>query len=98
MTNTLNTPIEVMEHYYPLIFESYHLREGTGGSGTWGGGGGSERAVRGNAVVEGSVLGGGAEGRAWGVRGGVPGRPSGYLVKRGGGRAEGPRGKGSNNP
>jgi N-methylhydantoinase B len=33
MTNTMNTPIEVIEHYYPMLFESYALRSGTGGAG-----------------------------------------------------------------
>ncbi len=76
MTNTLNTPIEVMEHYYPLLFESYHIREGTGGSGTWRGGDGIERAFTAKAVVEVSVLGERSRVRPWGLRGGSPGRPS----------------------
>ncbi len=88
MTNTLNTPIEVMEHYYPLLFESYQLREGTGGSGTWRGGEGIERAFRARARISVSVLGERSKVRPWGLRGGLPGKPSRYLVKRGDGRVE----------
>ena len=88
MTNTLNTPIEVMEHYYPLLFESYHLREGTGGGGTWRGGDGIERAFTAKAVVEVSVLGERSRVRPWGLRGGSPGKPSEYLVRRSDGRSE----------
>lgn len=33
MTNTLNTPVEVAERNYPLIYTIYGLREGSGGDG-----------------------------------------------------------------
>jgi N-methylhydantoinase B len=32
------TPIEVMEQYYPVLFEEYSLHEGSGGAGRWRGG------------------------------------------------------------
>ncbi len=34
MTNTLNTPIEVIEREYPIIFRRYELRPNSGGPGT----------------------------------------------------------------
>ena len=34
MTNTMNTPIEALEHAYPLRLEQYALRYGSGGAGT----------------------------------------------------------------
>jgi len=33
MTNTLNTPIESLEHHYPLIISRYCLRDASGGEG-----------------------------------------------------------------
>lgn len=40
MTNTLNTPIEVLEHYYPLRVRRYALRRNSGGAGERRGGDG----------------------------------------------------------
>ncbi len=44
MTNTLNTPVEALEHSYPFRVESYRVRAGSGGSGQQRGGDGVERA------------------------------------------------------
>src|SRR5258708_15593923 len=38
MSNTLNTPIEVLEMEHPLRVRTYALRTGSGGAGTWDGG------------------------------------------------------------
>lgn len=43
MTNTLNTPVEVIEQSYPFTVERYTLRKGSGGSGKWRGGDGIVR-------------------------------------------------------
>src|SRR5256885_16501025 len=40
MSNTRNTPIEVLEMEYPLRLKSYGLRRGGGGVGEWSGGDG----------------------------------------------------------
>jgi N-methylhydantoinase B len=40
MTNTKNTPIEVIEATYPLLCIQYSLRRGSGGTGKWPGGDG----------------------------------------------------------
>lgn len=45
MTNTLNTPAEILETYYPLRLWHYRLREGSGGSGVHSGGRGVEREI-----------------------------------------------------
>jgi N-methylhydantoinase B len=82
MTNTLNTPIEVMEHYYPIIFESYSLRPASGGAGQWRGGVGIERAFRALAPIQVSLLGERKKVRPWGVDGGLSGQPSDYLIRR----------------
>lgn len=46
MTNTMNTPIEALEHAYPLLVEQYVLRHGSGGTGLHRGGDGIIRAYR----------------------------------------------------
>ncbi len=45
MTNTLNTPIESLEHHYPLRVTRYCLREASGGQGIHSGGMGLIREV-----------------------------------------------------
>jgi N-methylhydantoinase B len=45
MTNSLNTPIEALEHAYPLRVCRYELRRGSGGAGRWRGGDGVRRDV-----------------------------------------------------
>lgn len=46
MTNTMNTPIEALEHSYPLMVEKYAIRRDKGGSGQQDGGKGIIRAYR----------------------------------------------------
>ncbi|MBZ0135908.1 MAG: hydantoinase B/oxoprolinase family protein [Planctomycetes bacterium] len=46
MTNTLNTPVEALEHAYPLRVEEYALRDGSGGEGRHRGGDGVIRRIR----------------------------------------------------
>ena len=45
MTNTLNTPVEALEHAYPLRVEQYSLRAGSGGAGQHRGGEGLVRRI-----------------------------------------------------
>lgn len=44
MTNTLNTPVELVELNYPLAVTAYQFRDGSGGPGKWRGGAGIERS------------------------------------------------------
>jgi N-methylhydantoinase B len=46
MSNTLNTPVEVLEREYPLRVERYAIRRGSGGAGLHRGGDGVVRALR----------------------------------------------------
>jgi N-methylhydantoinase B len=46
MSNTRNTPIESLEHAYPIVIEHYALREGSGGRGQHRGGEGVIRRYR----------------------------------------------------
>jgi N-methylhydantoinase B len=45
MTNSLNTPVEVLEHAYPLRVRRYGIRAGSGGAGKYRGGGGIVREI-----------------------------------------------------
>ena len=45
MTNTLNTPVEALEHAFPLRVHSYRLRQGSGGKGRFRGGCGIVREL-----------------------------------------------------
>lgn len=80
MTNTLNTPIEVLEMYYPLRITRYGLRDGSGGSGEHRGGDGLIREfefLRPTAVT---VLGERRRNRPWGLAGGGPGAAAQNLL------------------
>ena len=46
MTNTMNTPIEVLEMEIPILFTRYRVRRGSGGKGKYKGGDGIIRAWR----------------------------------------------------
>jgi N-methylhydantoinase B len=77
MSNTRNTPIEVLEMEYPVRVRSYQLRRGSGGAGRWRGGDGVIREFEMLAPAEASIL---TERRRRGARGaaggsdGAPGR------------------------
>jgi N-methylhydantoinase B len=45
MTNTMNTPVEALEAYYPIRVRRYALRPGSGGRGRWKGGDGLVREI-----------------------------------------------------
>ncbi|MCP5304273.1 MAG: hydantoinase B/oxoprolinase family protein [Chromatiaceae bacterium] len=73
MTNTLNTPVEVLETRFPLRIEHYGLRRGSGGDGVRRGGDGLVREYRFLAATEFTLL---TERRArapWGIAGGEDG-------------------------
>ncbi len=73
MTNTLNTPIEVIEQSYPLRIRRYALRRGSGGRGRRRGGDGLVREFEFRAATRVSLI---CERRVtapWGVAGGDSG-------------------------
>jgi N-methylhydantoinase B len=88
MTNTLNTPIEVIERYYPLRFVAYRFRPDSGGTGRWRGGCGIERSWIATAPMRFTIVGERGEIPPWGLFGGGPGSPSRYLVVRADGTEE----------
>ncbi|MEZ3115433.1 hydantoinase B/oxoprolinase family protein [Halobaculum sp. MBLA0147] len=74
MSNTLNTPVEVLETAYPLRVERYALRPDTGGAGEFRGGLGLRRDVRvRDHTARFSVLADRQASRPYGLAGGEPG-------------------------
>ncbi|MBI1749073.1 MAG: hydantoinase B/oxoprolinase family protein [Acidobacteria bacterium] len=73
MTNSLNSPVEVLEHAYPLRVRRYGLRRGSGGRGRWRGGDGVVREIELLADAQVGLL---CDRRAtapYGLSGGAPG-------------------------
>jgi N-methylhydantoinase B len=75
MTNTLNTPIEVLEMSYPLRVLEYAIREGSGGPGRHPGGSGTIRTWQTLVNCTLSLLGDRRVTQPWGARGGGNGKP-----------------------
>ncbi len=73
MTNTLNTPIEVLEARYPLRVTRYSLRRGSGGAGRRPGGNGLVRELLFLAPASVTLLTERRRHRPWGSNGGGPG-------------------------
>jgi N-methylhydantoinase B len=79
MSNTRNTPIEVLELEHPLRVREYAMRRGSGGVGKWAGGDGVIREFEALAPMEATLL---TERRRHGPRGaagGSPGAPGANL-------------------
>src|SRR5262249_58413964 len=83
MTNTLNTPIEALEAYYPLVVRCYALRPGSGGRGRHPGGDGVVRELEFRAEAEVTLLTERRRFRPYGLAGGEPGKAGrGWLGDR----------------
>ncbi len=75
MTNTLNTPIEILEKYYPLRIRQYAIRRNSGGTGQFKGGDGLVREYEFLEDCHVTLL---TERRTvapWGIAEGQPGAP-----------------------
>lgn len=75
MTNTLNTPIEVLEMNYPLRLRRYALRHGSGGVGRRNGGDGMLREFEFLSAAEVTLLTERRRHAPWGLAGGGDGAP-----------------------
>ena len=81
MTNTRNTPIEVLETYYPLQVLEYSILESTGGKGKWSGSNGIRRSIK--LLAEEATLSIQSERRnhsPFGLFGGRPGRKGKNII------------------
>ena len=87
MTNTMNTPIEVAEKDFPMLFLKYELRRDSGGAGRWRGGLGIERSwmlLSPSATL--SIIGERTRIPPWGLFGGRSGGLGEYWLKKADGR------------
>jgi N-methylhydantoinase B len=82
MTNTRNTPIEALEHAYPLRVEAYRVRRGSGGAGRFAGGDGLVRELRMGAEGTLTLLTERRRRGPWGARGGANGTPGRNWLQR----------------
>jgi N-methylhydantoinase B len=73
MTNSLNSPVEVLEHAYPLRVRKYSLRRGSGGKGRWHGGDGIVREIELLTETQVGLLCDRRETAPYGLAGGAPG-------------------------
>jgi len=83
MTNTLNTPIEALEHGYPIRIERYKIIRGSGGKGFYRGGHGIERDFRFLTDAQVSILSDRRKIPPYGLFGGSPGRTGRNIIIRG---------------
>jgi N-methylhydantoinase B len=79
MTNTRNTPVEVLENDYPILVERYALRKNSGGGGRFPGGQGLIRDFHFLGQVAVSLLSDRRRHGPYGLNGGDPGAPGANL-------------------
>ncbi len=82
MTNTMNTPVEALEHAYPLLVREYSVRRGSGGEGRWKGGDGIVREIEVLCSAEVTVISERRRRRPYGLFGGKPGREGRNIIIR----------------
>ena len=82
MTNTMNTPIEVAERSYPVIYTAYMIREGSGGEGRYRGGDGIIRAFKLLSPARLSIMSERIERAPWGLWGGGSGKPGRIVIRK----------------
>jgi N-methylhydantoinase B len=84
MTNTLNTPVEALEHAYPLRVRRYALLTGSGGAGRCRGGDGVVRELELQADARITLISERRKSAPYGLAGGRPGRPGRNALLRDG--------------
>jgi len=89
MTNSMNTPVEALEHAYPVRMLRYSLRPESGGQGKWRGGDGVIRELRFLTKAQITVLSDRRKFPPYGLNGGEPGqRGMNVLIRKDGRREE----------
>jgi 5-oxoprolinase (ATP-hydrolysing) len=82
MTNSRLTDPEVLEWRYPVLVDSFAIRQGSGGAGQWRGGDGAERRIRFREPMTVSTLSGHRRVPPYGMAGGSPGSLGHNSVQR----------------
>jgi N-methylhydantoinase B/oxoprolinase/acetone carboxylase alpha subunit len=82
MTNSRMTDVEVFEQNFPVIVESFSIREGSGGDGKWSGGNGTIRRIRFTDSVEAAVLSNHRRIAPFGLEGGESGQTGVNRINR----------------
>jgi 5-oxoprolinase (ATP-hydrolysing) len=82
MTNSRLTDPEVLEFRYPVLLESYEIRQGSGGAGRWHGGEGGTRRIRFLEAMTANILSNGRVVPAFGLAGGQAGALGKNYVER----------------
>jgi len=82
MTNTLNTPVEALEHDYPIRIERYAIRENSGGKGKYRGGNGLIREYTFLEACTVTILSERRKTSPYGLFGGEPGKKGENLLIR----------------
>jgi len=88
MTNSLNTPIEALEHAYPVRIIRYSLRHGSGGAGKYRGGDGITRELQFLTKAQITLLSDRRKFPPYGLQGGSPGAPGRNTLIRSNGSRE----------
>jgi 5-oxoprolinase (ATP-hydrolysing) len=88
MTNSRMTDVEVFEQHFPVIVESFAIREGSGGDGKWRGGDGVVRQIRFTDAVEAAILSNHRRIAPFGLDGGASGATGRNSILRADGSVE----------
>ena len=88
MTNSRLTDPEVLEWRFPVLLESFEIRQGSGGGGRWHGGNGAVRRVRFLEAMTAAILSGHRRVPPYGMAGGLPAKVGRNSVERANGRVE----------
>jgi 5-oxoprolinase (ATP-hydrolysing) len=88
MTNSRLTDPEVLELRFPVMLQSYEIRQGSGGAGRWRGGDGGIRRVKFLQPMTAAILSNNRLHAPFGMAGGAPGAVGRNWVQRADGRAE----------
>ncbi len=88
MTNTRLTDPEVLEFRYPVLLETFRIREGSGGAGRWRGGDGVERIIVFREDMRASLLTNRRRVCPFGLEGGAAGACGENILRRANGSEE----------
>ena len=88
MTNSRLTDPEVLEWRFPVVLESFEIRQGSGGAGQWAGGHGTRRRVRFLEPMTAAILANHHRVPPFGLEGGSPGAVGRAWVERSDGASD----------